>query len=129
MIIASIKYQLISLIFNLFQSVRLFVCLLVRSIKNRHLIGQCNDVTANMAVWQCACASQPVNQPSFFSFVPHQLCHLKHVTFASEVLCRVATLLQCLPLACSGSAVHGIARKKECHQHGTTSLSTRTSTS
>ena len=35
------------------------------------------------------------------------------MTFASEVLCRVVTLLQCLPLVCSGSAAHGIARKKD----------------
>ena len=26
---------------------------------------------------------------------------------------RVVTLLQCLPLVCSGSAAHGIARKKD----------------
>ena len=35
------------------------------------------------------------------------------MTFASEVLYRVVTLLQCLPLVCSGSAAHGIARKKD----------------
>ena len=36
-------------IFNLFQSVRLFVRVLVRGIKNGHLIGRCNGVTTNMA--------------------------------------------------------------------------------
>ena len=35
------------------------------------------------------------------------------MTFASKVLCRVVTLLQCLPLVCSGFAAHGIARKKD----------------
>ena len=29
--------------------------------------------------------------------------------FASKVLCRVVTLLQCLPFVCSGSVAHGIA--------------------
>ena len=35
------------------------------------------------------------------------------MTFASKVLCRVVTLLQRLPLVCSGSVGHGIARKKD----------------
>ena len=39
----------VSLIYlNLFQSVRSFVRLLLRVIKNRHLIGWRNDVNANM---------------------------------------------------------------------------------
>ena len=48
-------------IFNLFQSVRSFVRLLVRGSKNRHLIGRRNDVTANMAnlaVCRCFAASR-----------------------------------------------------------------------
>ena len=47
-------------IFNLFQSVCSFVRLLVRGIKNGHLIGRRNDVTANMAalaVRMCLAAS------------------------------------------------------------------------
>ena len=35
------------------------------------------------------------------------------MTFASKVLCRVVKLLQHLPLVYSGSAAHGIARKKD----------------
>ena len=35
------------------------------------------------------------------------------MTFASKVLCRVVTLVQCLPLVCSGSVTHGIARKED----------------
>ena len=35
------------------------------------------------------------------------------MTFASKVLCRVVTLLWHLPLVCSGSVTHGIARKND----------------
>ena len=35
------------------------------------------------------------------------------MTFASKVLCQVVTLLWRLPLVCSGSVTHGIARKKD----------------
>ena len=43
-------------IFNLFQSVRLFICACVHGIKKRHLIGRRNDVAANMvALAVCIC--------------------------------------------------------------------------
>ena len=54
------EMQCILNIFNLFQSVRLFV----RSFTcarhwNGHLIGQYNDVTTNKAALTCVCALQP----------------------------------------------------------------------
>ena len=57
----SVVYICILNIFNLFQSVRSFVRLLVRGIKNGHLIGRRNKVTANMAalaVYMCLAASR-----------------------------------------------------------------------
>ena len=57
----SVVYICILNIFNLFQSVRSFVRLLVRGIKNGHLIGRRNEVTANMAalaVYMCLAASR-----------------------------------------------------------------------
>ena len=40
------------------------------------------------------------------------------MTFANKVLCRVVTLLQYLLLVCSGSAMHGIARKEHATSMG-----------
>ena len=52
-------------IFNLFQSVHSFILLLVRGIKNGHLIGRRNDVTTNMAALAvCIClAASPLDTP------------------------------------------------------------------
>ena len=48
-----------------------------------------------------------------FSFVLYRLCHLEHVTFANKVLCGYVIAVFAAPLVCSGSAAHGITRKKD----------------
>ena len=52
----------------------MFVCLLVRGIKNRHLIGRCNDVTTDMAAlaaYICLAASclLDTHAPQFWSLM------------------------------------------------------------
>ena len=81
-------------IFNLFQSVHSFVNLLVRGIKNGHLIGRRNDLTANMAalaVYMCLAASCLLDTPRSSVWVSQVRCALVQ-KFTVIVWCEGAAL-------------------------------------